>query len=787
MGTGAPTTAPGGPEAELTTLVGRRADAARVRELLSAARLVTLTGVGGVGKTRLALRVAGDVARAFPDGVHLAALASLREGDLLAQSVGAAVGLANPGREGADATEALVAHLRGRRALLVLDNCEHLVDDCARLTGTLLRAAPGLRVLATSRQTLGITAEQVFPVAPLPVPDPQQPCAPREIRACPSVVLFTERAAAVMPGFTVTEANAAAVARLVHRLDGLPFAIELAAARMRTLTPAEMLDLLADRFALLSGGSRVAEPRQRTLRKLIDWSHALCTPAERTLWARVSVFRDGFDLEALRQVCADDGLPPAALVDVLGGLVEKSVVVHRQQDGRSRYGLLETVREYGYERLAASGELAASRRRHRDHYADLTARAQREWFGPRQAEWFARLRRDHANLRAALEYCAERPGETEAGLALAIAPRHYWITAGSLAEGRRWLGRLLGAGGDDGGERACNARPLALATHAYLGVLLGGTADTLRELDAAAAVAKACGDVPAAAWTRHHRAVLATWQGDADTAGRLFAEALTAFHATGRLDGAVECMVKLAIVHAYAGDAERAAVLCREVEETSAAHGESWLRGIGRFARAVLDAREGDPKAAIAAAREAIGLMRPFDDWWDIAMCVEVIAWSTVDDPARAARLLGVLRLLWGAVGGDLETAPFMRERHRAFEETVRAALPAARFERALRSGAESTVAEALAFVLDEPPAVPRARVDGRTGGPLTRRESQVAELVAEGLTNQQIATRLVIARSTAENHVERILTKLGFTSRSQLAVWTHDRRMREGRPGDGG
>ncbi|WP_369227972.1 LuxR C-terminal-related transcriptional regulator [Streptomyces sp. R39] len=776
MGTGALVTTADGVSAELTTLIGRRAETTRVRRLLSSARLVTLTGVGGVGKTRLALRVARDVGRVFPDGIHVVELADLREADLLAQSLGTAIGLANPGRERVGATEALVAHLRDRKVLLVLDNCEHLVDACARLVETLLRTAPAVRVLATSRQTLGVTAEHVFPVEPLSVVDPDGQRPLGEILGCPAVVLFAERAAAVRPGFTVTEQNAETVARLVHRLDGLPFAIELAAARMRTLTPQEILDRLTDRFALLTTGSRTAVPRQRTLRELIDWSHALCSAEERTLWARASLFRGGFDLGDVEGVCADGGLPATALLDVLDGLVEKSVLIHQQYDDRSRYRMLESVREYGLERLAESGESAVLRRRHRDHCLGLTTRAGDEWFGPRQVEWFTRLRLDHANLRAALEYCLEQSGETAAGLALAVSPRHYWITAGSLAEGRRWLGRLLAA--PDVG--AAPLHSLALGTYAYLGILQGHMdGGTLAALDESAKVAECHGDVHAASWTRHHRAVLATWQEDYARAAELFEEAATAFRAAGRLDAAVECTVKLAIVHAHAGDMKRAARLCHEAEAVTEAHGESWLRGMALFAGSLLARRAGEAREAATLARRAIRLMRPFQDWWDIAMCVEVLAWSSAEDPRHAARLLGVLHLLWESIGGTLSTAPFMRDERRRFEERVRAALTAADFDRAFRCGADATVTQALAYVLDESPPATRER-DPDSGPPLTRRERQVADLVADGLTNKQIAAHLVIAQRTAENHVERILTKLGFSSRSQLAVWTYGRR-REG------
>ncbi|TWV53635.1 LuxR family transcriptional regulator [Streptomyces misionensis] len=766
----------GGPGAEATTLIGRRAEIARVRRLLSTARLITLTGVGGVGKTRLALRVARDVEGGFPDGVHTVEFAGLREAGLLAQTVATALGLAHPGRDGSDGTDAVAAHLRDRQALLVLDNCEHLVDACARLADTLLRAAPGLRILTTSRHTLGITAEHVFPVEPLAVVDPDAHHSPGELLGCPAVALFAARGAAVRPGFTVTDDNAETVARLVHRLDGLPFAIELAAARLRALTPQEILDRLTDRFALLTTGSRTAAARQRTLRELIDWSHALCTDRERALWARASVFSGGFDLEGVEGVCAGDDLPAAEVLDVLDGLVEKSILTHRQHDGRSRYHMLETVREYGRERLAESGHRAALRRRHRDHCLRLTRRAQEEWFGPRQVEWFTRLRLDHANLRTALEYCLQTPGETAAGLAMAIAPRHYWIRAGSLAEGRRWLARLLATADDDTGP----LRTHALATYAYLGILQGRPdTETLAVLSDCALLAERHGDGLATAWIRHHRGMLATWRGDHTSAADSFERARTAFRAAGLLDAEVECTVKQAIVHAYGGDAERAARLCHEATTVTEAYGEAWLRGLALFAGALLARRTGEPREAAALARRAIRLIRPFHDWWDIAMCVEVIAWSSAADPRRAARLLGVLHLLWESIGVALSTAPFMREEHRRFEEGVRAALTAAEYDRAFRRGADATVDQALAFVLDDtPPASTAGSRPAADAAPLTRREWQVADLVAAGLTNKQIAAHLVIAQRTAENHVERIRAKLGLASRSQLAVWAHERRQ---------
>ncbi|MFG2629781.1 LuxR C-terminal-related transcriptional regulator [Streptomyces sp. NPDC048473] len=764
-----------GISAELTVLVGRRAEVTEVRRLLSVSRLVTLTGAGGVGKTRLALQAAATVTRAFPDGVYVAELADLRDPELLVQSVATVMDLKN--QSGRDTLHVVIDHIRGRRLLLVLDNCEHLVDVCARTVDALLRAAPGLRVLTTSRQVLGVTGEQVFPVPPLPTPVPGERHPVRELLQYPAVALFEQRAASVLPGFKVTQENAEAVAQLVGRLDGLPLSIELAAARMRTLTLHEILARLADRFALLTLGSRSAMPRQRTLRDLIDWSYALCTEQERTLWAQASVFSGGFDLEAVEAVCAADDLPKHAMVELVDGLVGKSVLTRRENGDRARYQMLETIREYGYERLAESGKVPTLRRRHRDHYLGLTTRAQAQWFGPHQVAWFTRLRLDHANLRAALDFCLVTPGEAAVGMALAVAPRHYWITLGSLSEGRHWLARLLAAESEDSA-----ARTSALGTYAYLGILQGATEEALPVLGEYREAAERLADVSGLAWAQHHLAMTALFRGDLPRAAALFEDAVTVHRDLGDLGSATECMFKLALVVCLQGNHDRALELCRECETLTVAHGESWIRALTLFVESLIQWQGGDHRTVDALAREAIRLMRPFEDWWDIAMCVELMAWSAAAAGGflRAAHLLGILQSLWGTTGGTLFTAPFMIESHQQCENVVRTALETTAFDRAFRHGAELSVPAALAYVLEEAAealTAPSADRSEHADIALTRREREVADLVAAGMSNKEIAAKLVIAQRTAENHVEHILAKLGFTSRSQLAVWVHEQQ----------
>ncbi|GGZ90662.1 LuxR family transcriptional regulator [Streptomyces bluensis] len=752
----------------LTALVGRRGEVTGIRRRLTASRLVTLTGVGGVGKTRLAFQVAATVVDTFPDGVHTVELAALRDGKLLAQGIAGALGLR--GVSARDLHDVVVEHLRTRRLLLVLDNCEHLIDACAGTVDALLRAAPGLSVLTTSRQALGVTGEQVVHVPALATPEPGGRRSARDIGRFPAVALFEQRAAAVRPGFTVDAENAGAVAELVHRLEGLPLAIELAAARMRTLTVPEILARLDDRYALLTLGSRAALPRQRTLRELIGWSYALCTARERALWERASVFAGGFDLPAAEAVCSGDGLPREAVVDAVDGLVEKSVLI-REEDreengGRSRYRMLETIREYGREQLAGEdGEVARLRRRHRDYFLDLTVRAEREWFGPRQAELLTRRRHDHANLRAALEFCLETPGETAQGMVLAVAPRHYWITLGSLEEGRHWLSRLLEAG-----PAADPGRAAALATRAYLEILQGAVEDALPILDEARSAAEQEGDRAASAWIRHHRGVVATWRQELPEAAALFTAAAAGLRALGDVGGATECTMKRALVAAALGDGALAARLGTECEAVTSAHGESWVGALTHFVRALAAWTDGDHGTAAAEARTAVRGLRPFNDWWDMAMCVELVAQSAAaaGDAHRAAELFGILHTLWKTIGGTLSAPPFLLDSHRHHESAVREKLGARAYDRAYRSGAGRPVPSAMAYVLGEEQADAPARV-------LTRREGQVADLVAAGLTNKEIAVRLTITLRTAENHVERILAKLGFRSRTQLAVWRNE------------
>ena len=395
---------------QLSSFVGREKELAEVRRLLQDTRLLTLTGPGGCGKTRLAVVAANELLGRFEDGVWLVELAPLADPSLVPQAVASTLGVRE--RPGSSLAVALSDYLRTRKLLLILDNCEHLIDACAELAEAWLHSSPGLRVLATSREALGITGEVAWPVPSLSLPDLRRLPDLESLPRYESARLFVERTAAVRPDFTLTEQNASAVAQVCYRLDGIPLAIELAAARTKVLSVEEIAARLGDSFRLLAAGSRTAMPRQRTLHATMDWSHKLLGQKERVLFRRLSVFAGGFTLEAAESICAGEELQRDEVLELLSQLVDKSLVVAQERDGAARYRLLETVRQYGRERLEEAGEAALVREQHAGHYLAVAEEAEPELKGERQLAWLERLEQEHDNLRVAMAWLLWR-GESE--------------------------------------------------------------------------------------------------------------------------------------------------------------------------------------------------------------------------------------------------------------------------------------------------------------------------------------------------------------------------------------
>ncbi|MFC4605077.1 ATP-binding protein [Rhodococcus kronopolitis] len=759
---------------ELTSFVGRRHEVAEVRRLLSSARLVTLTGTGGVGKTRLALRVAADARRSFADGVWLCELGELHDGDLTANAVATALGYRQ--QAAMTPTESLVEEIGDRQLLLVLDNCEHVVADAAVLAEALLRSCRELRILATSREALGIGGESVLRVPPLAVPDPSRPPTLKGLPGFDAVTLFEQRAAAAVPDFGISEDNRAAVTGICARLDGLPLLIELAAVRMRALSAEQILDRLTDRYRLLTGGSRAAPSRQQTLQLCIDWSHELCTPSERDLWRRLSVFAGGFELDAVEGICLDDPASPPRgddLLDTLASLVDKSILISEQRGTVVRFRMFETIREYGRERLAETGGGEVLRRRHRDWYADLAARAEAEWIGPLQLEWIDRLGSEQPNMRAALDFCLDDPEAGDLGLRTASAMFQFWLSQGQYGEGRRWLGRLLAARGG----RPTLERVKALYKQSVLAGLQGDVPAGIDLVREAGELAGRLGDDESRAFATYAEGRLAMRRGRLEEAVAVFEVSVGAFRARGNLLMEISALQGLSMASGLLGSVDRAVTCCGQVLALTEPRGESLYRARALWTLGLVLWELGDDNnRAEELVREGLSHTRMAGDAVSAGWCLQILAWIGASEHKweRAAVLMGATEVLCRGLGGTTVIVPTLLARHQEVERRTRQALGGG-FESVFGRGRGFTPAEAFAFALEED-VTPAPR--SGDGGPvkLTRREQQVAELVAQGLTNREVAGKLVIAQRTAQGHVEHVLAKLGFTSRAQIAAWMAER-----------
>ncbi|WP_246154715.1 ATP-binding protein [Saccharopolyspora hirsuta] len=746
--------------AERTSFVDRRQECVDVRQALANSRMVTLTGVGGVGKTRLALRVATQLGRSYRDGAWLVELAEVHDDDLVVHTAAQALGIQDWSARGV--AHVLADYVEDKEILLVLDNCEQVLDGCVKACTMLLDVAPELRILATSRQPLDVYGEHVVVVPTLPVTEAHQAGAD----AGNSVRLFAERAEAA--GSRPTPDQDGAVARLCRELDGIPLAIELAAARTRFLSVDELLARIGDRFRLLAG-NRSALPRHQTLQATMDWSYELCSAEERLLWARMSVFSGGMDLAAVEDVCSGPGLGPETVLELMASLVDKSILTReRTPTGTTRYRLLATVREYG-RGLLADDERTRLRRLHRDHYLALAERGGREWFGPDQLRWRARIAAEHDNLRAALEFCTTEPGQVQEGLRLAGALWFYWTACGLIAEGRQWLDRLLALDAIPTAPRATALWVCSwLASHQ--GDLVRGRATA----EGCSAVAEQLNDAGLAAFGLHLQGVDAMAEGHLEEASSLTARAWSYHRTHPRITSPmVMSLVQAGLVACLRGETDRASGYAQECLQITAEAGELWTRSWGLVVRGLASWMRGDADDAVTHLRESIGIKSRFNDLFGLGMAAEVLAWSHVSrgEHDRAARLFGVLDRLWQLVGVPLMGAQQLLDYRYRAQGRARAALGEGAFAELAAETANLPLLEGLATAVGGKPRPAPVRREPQRG-PLTRREFQVAEAVSQGLSNKEIAARLVISQRTAEAHVEHILTKLDFGSRTQIAAW---------------
>lgn len=799
----------------LTTFVGRRKELAEIQEWLNESRLLMLAGPGGCGKTRLALELASRIHDRFPDGAWTIELASVAEPSLVPYTVAAALGVQE--QPGQPLMSLVTKYLRSKEALLVLDNCEHLLEPAAEVSENILRTCPQVRILATSREPMNLEGEVTWRVPGMALPDMRIAKRDQRIKESDAVELFVDRARLADPGFTLTDANASAVAQICLRLDGIPLAIELAATRVRVLSVEQILERLEQRFRLLTGGSRTVMPRHRTLRAAFDWSYELLTEPERMLFRRMSVFAGSFSLEAVEVVCTDGEEQP--VLDLVAHLVDKSMLgADHLSSPATRYRLLETLRQYGAERLDEAGETATVRRRHADHFLDFAQRSASDLRTPAQTESLRQLDLEHDQLRAALAWSREE--NPQLGLRLGVALTNFWQMRGWWTEGRAWLRGLL-------------AKPVEERSLLAMGLLGAGT--------------------------------LAEWQGDYTEAKALLERALEIFRELDDGRSVAACKIELGRAAYFQSEHDLAESLFESGLAAAREAKDQWLMGrslseLGQVAwrrahyvhsrdlvseslsifRAMGDRYDlvyavdllghadhgmGDLASARQHFEESLGIAREVNDLWGVAHSHSNLGDVAVDggelntaqsEYIAAAELLqflgrpaGLLTYLEGfaclaAARKEFERAvvlealceklresfevgwrPDMRRRVERLLPTAREKLGPAATTRAEARGRAMSADDGHSYCMEAyAHALDYSQAPGGKGPRLTRREEDVAALVARGLTSRQIAARLFISERTAETHVDRILTKLDFHSRTQIAVWAVQKGLVDGASG---
>jgi predicted ATPase/DNA-binding CsgD family transcriptional regulator len=757
-----PTRRPGNLPAEATSFIGRRRELAELRKKLTTARMVSLVGPGGVGKTRLAIRIGADLTRSFRDGAWLVELAEVRDPALIGNAMLAALDLRD--QSATEPRALLLSYLRDKELLLVVDNCEHLLGAAALLVTDVLKAAPGVRVIATSREPLSVPEEHVFPIPPLELPRAEADEPLDQVRQNEAVMLFTERASAASGRFELTASNQRAVVDLCRRLDGLPLAIELAAVRTRVLSVEQIVDRLTDRFGLLTGGSRAALPRHQTLRTTIEWSHDLLGPGERTLLRRLCVFAGRFTLEDLESVCASDDVPAAQALDVLSSLLDKSLVMKQDVPGPACYRLHETMREFAALRLREADEEKVVELRCAEYYV---SRCRPPAVGARYGlvEWLEWIDVEIDNVRSVLRRCLVH-GDISRGMDLAASLQLYWATR-ATTEGVRWLDELLATGGGDPEPRA-RARYL----RGFMAVLLVDPITAMPALERAAAADREAGRLRPLATSLSMASIAAHMAGDRASARRLLGEAKAVTAGVDDVTAALTLLLARSFHGFFEGDLDAVTSASSEGVRLSREVGDLytlkvWLMNLGTVALIAGDLAKAKPLLS-----EALRIAHQVDDRVQQAYLLDALGcYAARFGQARlAAQLLGAANVVRTAAGASI--MPFLAPLVSQAEASAIATLGASRFEAEGNAGSRLSRDAAVRLALGEPGHAAVAAPDGAGAGLLAKREAEVARLVADGLSNKEIGARLFISVHTVDSHVRSILNKLGCNSRTQVAAW---------------
>jgi len=784
---------------QLTSFVGREHDITEVTRLLADSRFLTLMGAGGSGKTRLALQAATLMLTDFPGGVWLVDLASLTASPLVPQAVASVIGVRE--EPGKSLVALLTEHLRDRQTLLVLDNCEHLIEACAMLVEHLLGSTTDLRILSTSREALCVAGETVWPVLPLPTPDPRQEIPPDRLEQFEAVRLFVERARARRPDFTITPDNAHWVAQLCHSLDGIPLAIELAAARIKVLTVEQIASRIGERFHLLTSDSRTALPRQQTLQALMDWSYDLLPESEQVLFRSVSVFVGGFTLEALSAV-SDTESREYETLDMLSRLVDKSLVLVEERNGEARYRLLETIRHYAREKAQAAGEIPALQKLHRDYYLLLAGQSEDELLTERQSIWLERLEAEHDNLRAALRFSqtTEDSDAEEAGLCLAGSLVWFWYFRGYVTEGREWLETML----SQYPPSDTIIRAKALSAAGVLAFLQSDYSRSSAHLEEGLAIWKGLEDRRGTAFTLTFLARVLLRGGDVREARHLGEQSVALFRQLDDRWGLALALDLIGVCAQEEGDYTQAAAFHDESLALYRVLGHRWgvALELSNFGRVAL--QQGNYDLARARLEEALEMQREVGDKWIVAWTLHNLGdlartegdleragshyqealtlFRELSDRGGTAHTLQMLGRV-AELGGDRGRAEaLLSESEAMFRElkdqpTSRGRAPATPWA----SGQPMTMSQALAFAFQDAANQSRhsglERIEGslRTESvdgesypvELTKRELEVLRLIAAGLTDAQLAEQLTLSTRTVHAHVRSIYSKLGVNNRS--------------------